>query len=158
MLNMSFVEPLDERRRPAARRARRGGIVTAEEATITGGLGAAVAEPSSPSTTRSRCASWACRGFAPTGSTAFLLDHFGLTADGIAAAARELLGHDALRPLVLAIDQGTSSTKALLVDAAGAIVARGSGAGGDRHPRPGWVEQDADEIWDSVRRGGRAPA
>ena len=30
-------------------------------------------------------------GFAPTGSAAFLLDHFGLTAAGIAAAAAELL-------------------------------------------------------------------
>jgi transketolase len=30
--------------------------------------------------------------FAPTGDAAFLLDHFGLTAGGIAAAARDLLG------------------------------------------------------------------
>jgi transketolase len=30
-------------------------------------------------------------GFAPTGNTAFLLDHFGLNAAGIAAAARELV-------------------------------------------------------------------
>jgi len=30
-------------------------------------------------------------GFAPTGSSSFLLEHFGLTADGIAAAARELV-------------------------------------------------------------------
>ena len=33
---------------------------------------------------RCRCGSSACRGFAPTGSAAFLLEHFGLTADGIA--------------------------------------------------------------------------
>jgi transketolase len=32
------------------------------------------------------------REFAPTGSASFLLEHFGLTADGIAAAARDLLG------------------------------------------------------------------
>jgi transketolase len=31
--------------------------------------------------------------FAPTGSTEFLLEHFGLTADGIAAAVREILDH-----------------------------------------------------------------
>ena len=31
-------------------------------------------------------------GFAPTGATAFLLDHFGLTAAGIADAARGLCG------------------------------------------------------------------
>jgi transketolase len=29
--------------------------------------------------------------FAPTGSAEFLLEHFGLTASGIEAAARELL-------------------------------------------------------------------
>jgi transketolase len=31
-------------------------------------------------------------GFAPTGPTEFLLEHVGLTAAGIAAAARELVG------------------------------------------------------------------
>ncbi len=31
-------------------------------------------------------------GFCPTGSPTFLLDHFGLDADGIAAAAREVIG------------------------------------------------------------------
>jgi transketolase len=30
-------------------------------------------------------------GFAPTGSASWLLDHVGLTASGIAAAARELV-------------------------------------------------------------------
>jgi transketolase len=34
--------------------------------------------------------------FAPTGDTAFLLEHFGLTAEGIVTAARELIG-DGLR-------------------------------------------------------------
>jgi transketolase len=29
-------------------------------------------------------------GFAPTGSASYLLDHFGLNADGIASAAHEL--------------------------------------------------------------------
>jgi glycerol kinase len=54
-------------------------------------------------------------------------------------------------PLVLAVDQGTSATKALLVDAAGAIVAQGSGPVGLATPQPGWVEQSADEIWASVQ-------
>ena len=31
-------------------------------------------------------------GFAPTGTTQFLLEHFGLTASGIAKAAQALLG------------------------------------------------------------------
>jgi transketolase len=33
------------------------------------------------------------RQFAPTGSTDFLLEHFGLDADGIAAAVRSLCSH-----------------------------------------------------------------
>jgi glycerol kinase len=52
--------------------------------------------------------------------------------------------------VILAIDQGTSSTKAVLVDRVGAIVARASAPVGCAYPRPGWVEQDADEIWESV--------
>jgi glycerol kinase len=55
------------------------------------------------------------------------------------------------QPLLLAIDQGTSSTKAVLVDSAGAIVAHGSAPLSQTHPQPGWVEQSADAIWDSVR-------
>jgi glycerol kinase len=51
---------------------------------------------------------------------------------------------------LLAIDQGTSSTKAVLVDEAGQIVARGSAPVSCRFPRPGWVEQDPEEIWQSV--------
>lgn len=52
---------------------------------------------------------------------------------------------------VLAIDQGTSATKAALVDAAGAIVAQAAAPIALATPRPGWVEQDAREIWASVR-------
>ena len=52
---------------------------------------------------------------------------------------------------LLAIDQGTSSTKCLLVDGAGHIAAVGSAPLGERHPSPGWVDQDADELWGSVR-------
>lgn len=56
------------------------------------------------------------------------------------------------KPLILAIDQGTSSTKCLLVDGSGAIVASGSAPLGEAHPKPGWVEQDANTIWASVRK------
>jgi glycerol kinase len=55
-------------------------------------------------------------------------------------------------PLLLAIDQGTSGTKAILVDAAGAIRARGHAPVGETHPNPGWVEQDPFAIWHSVQR------
>lgn len=89
VLNTPFVDPLDNE---AILRAAEetGHLVTAEEATTTGGLGAAVAAlvvQHRPVPVRILGVS----GFAPTGSPAFLLDHFGLTADGIASAARELL-------------------------------------------------------------------
>ena len=54
--------------------------------------------------------------------------------------------------LILAIDQGTGSSKALLVDRQGDIVARGSGSLTLSHPRPGWVEQSPGDIWDSIQR------
>lgn len=57
--------------------------------------------------------------------------------------------------LILAIDEGTSSAKCLLVDVHGAVVARGSAPLGESHPRPGWVEQDPGEIWDCVRAAVR---
>jgi len=59
-------------------------------------------------------------------------------------------------PLILAIDQGTSATKCLLVNEEGRVVARGSAPLGEAHPRPGWVEQDAGELWASVQQAVRA--
>ncbi len=52
---------------------------------------------------------------------------------------------------ILAIDQGTTSTKALLVTPAGEVVASSSAPVGRSFPRPGWVEQDAAELWQSVQ-------
>ena len=51
---------------------------------------------------------------------------------------------------VLAIDQGTTSTKVLLVDEAGAIAARATRPVDIAFPQPGWVEQDALTLWRSV--------
>lgn len=51
---------------------------------------------------------------------------------------------------ILAIDQGTTNTKAILVDAAGQVQARASTALSVSYPRPSWVEQDAAAIWQSV--------
>ncbi|MBE2315841.1 glycerol kinase [Solirubrobacter sp. CPCC 204708] len=51
---------------------------------------------------------------------------------------------------VLAIDQGTSSTKGVLVGDDGAVLARASVPVKCCYPHPGWVEQDAEEIWQSV--------
>ena len=51
---------------------------------------------------------------------------------------------------VLAIDQGTTNTKALIVNSEGAVVARAARPVEIRFPQPGWVEQDAAAIWRSV--------
>ncbi|WP_426517643.1 FGGY family carbohydrate kinase [Diaminobutyricibacter sp. McL0618] len=52
--------------------------------------------------------------------------------------------------VIVAVDQGTSSTKALAVDAMGNVVGWGSVTVGQQHPQAGWVEQDAAEIADSA--------
>jgi glycerol kinase len=50
--------------------------------------------------------------------------------------------------VVLAIDQGTTNTKALLVGlGSGRVLSEASAPTGIRFPAPGWVEQDAQEIW-----------
>ncbi|QKV19043.1 FGGY family carbohydrate kinase [Oricola thermophila] len=55
------------------------------------------------------------------------------------------------RAAVLAIDEGTTNSKAVLVSASGEIVAASSAPVPIRHPRSGWVEQDASEIWMATR-------
>lgn len=51
---------------------------------------------------------------------------------------------------LLAIDQGTTNSKAVLVSADGEILARGAAPVGVAHPQPGWVEQSPQRIWASV--------
>ena len=55
-------------------------------------------------------------------------------------------------PLILAIDQGTTNTKAIALDATGRIVAQAAVPMAVSYPRPGWAEQSADEIWRSVQQ------
>jgi glycerol kinase len=52
--------------------------------------------------------------------------------------------------LILAIDQGTTNTKALLMSRAGEIVARAARPVSIQFPQPGWVEQDALELRDTA--------
>jgi glycerol kinase len=52
---------------------------------------------------------------------------------------------------LLALDQGTTSSRAIVFDPAGAVVASASRPLTPRYPKPGWVEQDPDEIWSSQR-------
>jgi len=51
---------------------------------------------------------------------------------------------------VLAIDQGTQSTKALIVGRDHRVTARAAAALDRTFPQTGWVEQDAEAIWNSV--------
>ncbi|MGV8847259.1 glycerol kinase GlpK [Tessaracoccus sp.] len=52
---------------------------------------------------------------------------------------------------VLAIDQGTTSSRAIIFDHGGQIVATGQREHEQIFPRAGWVEHNAIEIWDNVR-------
>ena len=90
VLNMTFIEPMDVDAVLSAARETRG-IVTAEEATTTGGLGAAVATTVAQHHPVPMRILGVPRKFAPTGSASFLLEYFGLTADGIATAVRDLM-------------------------------------------------------------------
>jgi glycerol kinase len=51
------------------------------------------------------------------------------------------------RRYVLALDQGTSGSTALVVDADGVVRARGYAELTQHYPQPGWVEHDPEEIW-----------
>jgi transketolase len=68
------------------------GIVTAEEALAAGGLGGVVAELLAVNHPAPMRILGVPGVFAPTGSAEFLLEHFGLTAQGIHNAALDLLG------------------------------------------------------------------
>lgn len=94
VLNMSGVKPIDREAIIKAARETRG-IVTAEEAFATGGLGGAVAEIVAQEHPAPMRMVGVPDTFAPTGKAEFLLDHFGISAEGIEKAALDLLGQDA---------------------------------------------------------------
>ncbi len=54
-------------------------------------------------------------------------------------------------PMILAIDQGTTNTKAILVDREGVVQGMASRPVDIEFPQPAWVQQDAEHIWQSVR-------
>lgn len=89
VLNMATINPLDEFSILAAAKET-GAIVTIEEASVRGGLGGAVAE-----LTTANIAVPIERigfpGFVPTGSVDYLFNKFGLTVEGITAAARRAI-------------------------------------------------------------------
>jgi transketolase len=90
VINVATVKPIDcEAIVEAA--VETGGIVTAEEHTIYGGFGSAVAEVVATTHPVPMRILGVPGVFAPTGSPEFLLEHFGLTPQGIRDAALELV-------------------------------------------------------------------
>ena len=57
--------------------------------------------------------------------------------------------------LVLALDQGTTGSTALVVDEGGRVQGRGYREIEQHYPQPGWVEHDPDEIWSATLGAGR---
>ncbi len=56
---------------------------------------------------------------------------------------------------VLALDQGTTSSRALVFDESGAVLGADQNEFTQHFPNPGWVEHDPLEIWDSQLRAAR---
>ena len=59
-------------------------------------------------------------------------------------------------PFILALDQGTTSSRALILDAQGAVVASAQKEFPQYFPQPGWVEHDPEQIWNSQLSVARA--
>ncbi len=55
-----------------------------------------------------------------------------------------------MRTYILAIDQGTTGTTAIIVDHDGVIRGRGYARITQYYPKPGWVEHEPSEIWDQT--------
>ena len=51
---------------------------------------------------------------------------------------------------LMAIDQGTSSSRAVIVDRSARVIASAQQEFAQEYPRPGWVEHDPEAIWKSV--------
>ena len=58
-------------------------------------------------------------------------------------------------PAVLALDQGTTGSTALVIGADGRVLGRSYSEFTQYFPQPGWVEHDAEEIWAVTQRVGR---
>src|SRR5580693_9100289 len=55
-----------------------------------------------------------------------------------------------IKKYILSIDQGTTGSRAFIFDALGRVVSSAYQEFKQYYPKPGWVEHDAQEIWDSV--------
>ncbi len=59
-------------------------------------------------------------------------------------------------PVILGIDQGTTGTTCLVVDERGRVAGRAYREHRQHFPRPGWVEHDPEEVWESVQATAHA--
>ena len=55
-----------------------------------------------------------------------------------------------MKQYIMAIDQGTTSSRAILFDESSNIIATAQKEVDTYYPHPGWVEQNANDIWASV--------
>jgi transketolase len=90
VLNMATVRPVDSEAIAKAA-AETGAIVTVEEHTVYGGLGSAIAEVVVDTCPVPMKILGVPGVFAPTGSANFLLDKFGMSSQGIAQSAEQLI-------------------------------------------------------------------
>jgi xylulokinase len=58
--------------------------------------------------------------------------------------------------MLLGLDLGTGSAKALLIDASGTVRGEGTASYSVRSPRPGWAESDPRDWWDACAKAVRA--
>src|SRR5688572_18395133 len=58
---------------------------------------------------------------------------------------------------LLVIDEGTSSARAMLFDTRGKSLGIAQHPVESRFPQPGWVEQDAEQIWQLTRAAAGSP-
>jgi len=70
----------------------------------------------------------------------------------VRSSARDPAAPPAPPRMILSIDQGTTGTTCLVIDAEGRVRGRAYSEFTQHFPRPGWVEHDAEEIW-RVTRG-----
>lgn len=54
-----------------------------------------------------------------------------------------------MKKYIVALDQGTTSSRAIVFDGAGQIVGKAQREFKQIYPRPGWVEHDPEDIWDT---------
>jgi len=78
-----------------------------------------------------------------------------LTAPAPSSILDEINQEAAMSDYILAIDQGTTGSTALLVGHDLAVHGRQTIDFPQHYPRPGWVEHDPEELWHSVRRAVR---